>query len=109
MSAADIDRLAKAMPLITDNGVNEALTLGMFWDSPQMTDQAKDGYRAQVRAILAEAREPTADMVAAAMAESHECVEDGHVYDEYDSDPAKLDPAAPEILWNAMIDALLAD
>ena len=55
MSAADIDRLAKAMPLITDNGVNEALTLGMFWDSPQMTDQAKDGYRAQVRAILAEA------------------------------------------------------
>jgi hypothetical protein len=55
MSADDIDRLAKAMPLITDNGVNEALTLGIFWDSPQMTDQAKDGYRAQVRAILREA------------------------------------------------------
>ena len=56
MSQSDIDRLAKAMPLITDNGVNEALTLGLFWDSPQMTDAQKDGYRAQVRAILAEAR-----------------------------------------------------
>ena len=109
MSTADIDRLAKAMPLITDNGVNEALTLSLFWDSPQMTEQAKEGYRAQVRAILVEARKPTTHMVAAAMAESHECVEEGHVYDEYDSDPAKLDPAAPEILWNAMIDALLAD
>ena len=52
MSTADIDRLAKAMPLITDNGVNEALTLSLFWDSPQMTEQAKDGYRAQVRAIM---------------------------------------------------------
>ena len=70
MSADDIDRLAKAMPLITDNGVNEALTLGMFWDSPQMTEQAKDGYRAQVRAILAEAKLAVADIAFVDFAEA---------------------------------------
>jgi len=89
MSAYDIDRLAKAMPLITDNGVNEALTLGMFWDSPQMTEQAKDGYRAQVRAILREARDPSEEMefIAELDTERHDVVK----------------------VWETMIDVLMAD
>ena len=64
----------------------------------------------RVRAGIAAMREPTTEMTKAVLdAGSSEYVEEGTVYDEYDSDRARLEPDAPQRIWEAMIDAALAD
>ena len=60
------------------------------------------------RASIEAMREPTEAMTHAVDGR-HDLVEQGHVYDEYDADPATLAATAPADIWEAMIDAALKD
>lgn len=63
-----------------------------------------------VRAILTAMREPSEDMLLVVALElPYDVIEQGTVYDEYDSDPARLADHAVHTIWQAMIDHILAE
>lgn len=101
MSAKEIERLAELARSVA----------GPLGDDRYYL--SNDESRAVVRAILQAIRDPDdetwAKMYAAAWRHSYDCVEEGTVYDEYDSDPAILSPEAPQLIWQAMIDHLLQE
>lgn len=83
------------------------------WGGTQPWDRKPEGfrerYRMRARVAIQAMREPTEAMCAAVLVISHDLVEPGHVYDEYDSDPGSLDENAPQKAWTTMIDASLTD
>jgi hypothetical protein len=72
-----------------------------------LDENSRAYYRSVVRAVLTAAMEPSEEMLNQKF--GWDCVEQGHVYDEYDSDPAKLSDDAPLTIWQAMIDAALKE
>ncbi len=64
--------------------------------------------RKKARAAIEAMREPTDAMITAMRDISYDLVEQGRIWDEYDSDPAMLAHDAPDKAWRTMIDAALA-
>ncbi len=88
-----VERVAKAIETAIDMAQPPP---GEDWE-PQL--HAKEFARAAIEAM----REPTEAMLAAI--NPHDHITQGHVYDEYDSDPAALNDGAPREIWQDMIDA----
>ena len=92
MSESMIERIRDA--LIAFDGFNGPMAI------PRET---RARYEARARAAIEAMREPTPEMVAAI--NNYSYVEQGHVYDEYDSDPATLADGAAAEIWETMIAA----
>lgn len=96
MSESMIERVAKAQLAAMDKWAAEN---GKYWhETPALV---------VARAAIEAMRSPTPEMVKVIADHSYSYVEQGHIYDEFDADPATLADGAPAEIWQAMIDAAL--